>query len=227
MNSAVSQRMIDLAKSLHERNLIAAADGNISYRVSDDEILITPSGLAKSRIEIQDIAVITLDNRIIKGKPSSERLMHLEVYKKCPQAKAIVHAHPPTAIAWSLAFPEMKELPYRSLPEAILAAGKIPIIPYARPGTVEMGTHLLNFLPQNRLMILARHGALCWGEDLEEAYRGIERVEHVSQILKSARELLLTASSENSKRSMELPELPEQELEELFKLREKIGPGVF
>ena len=219
--------MIDLAKSLHERNLIAAADGNISYRVSDDEILITPSGLAKSRIEIQDIAVITLDNRIIKGKPSSERLMHLEVYKKCPQAKAIVHAHPPTAIAWSLAFPEMKELPYRSLPEAILAAGKIPIIPYARPGTVEMGTHLLNFLPQNRLMILARHGALCWGEDLEEAYRGIERVEHVSQILKSARELLLTASSENSKRSMELPELPEQELEELFKLREKIGPGVF
>ncbi|MCK6597644.1 MAG: class II aldolase/adducin family protein [Bdellovibrionaceae bacterium] len=227
MSSAISQRMIDLAKSLHERNLIAAADGNISCRLSDDEILITPSGLAKSRIEIQDIAVITLDNRIIKGKPSSERLMHLEVYKKCPQAKAIVHAHPPTAIAWSLAFPEMKELPYRSLPEAILAAGKIPVIPYARPGTLEMGTNLLNFLPQNRLMILARHGALCWGEDLEEAYRGIERVEHVSQILKSARELLLTASSQNSKTSLELPALPEPELEELFKLREKIGPGVF
>ena len=115
--------------------------------------------------------------------------MHLAVYKACPEARAVVHAHPPTAIAWSLAHPELTCLPCDALPEVILAAGAIPFVPYARPGTAAMGEQLVPFLPEHRLLILARHGALAWGETLEEAYNGLERLEHACQILKSAHEL--------------------------------------
>src|SRR5581483_2454180 len=117
------------------------------------------------------------------------RLMHLEVYRSCPKAKAVVHAHPPTAIAWTIAHPEMKMLPSDCMSELILAVGDLPVVPYARPGTLNMGEVLRPYLPGSRVMILARHGALSWGEDLDEAYNGMERLEHTALILKSAWEL--------------------------------------
>lgn len=143
----------------------------------------------KGFISLKDLALVTLENKILEGNPSGERLMHLEVFKKCPKAVAVVHAHPPTAIAWTVAKPELKELPNDCLSEIILAVGTIPIAPYARPGTINMGEVLHPYLPQSRVMLLSRHGALSWGETIEEAYDGMERLEHSAQILKSAVEL--------------------------------------
>lgn len=180
--AARSQELIAAAQQLYQKNLLAAADGNLSYRHSDQEILITPSGLSKAHLQADDMAIISPDNRILEGKPSSERLMHLAIYSQTP-AKAVVHAHPPHAIALSLARPHWQALPIDSLPEVILAAGSVPIVPYARPGSVEMGTALRPFLPHCRLMILARHGAVCWGDSLAEATQGIERLEQICQIL--------------------------------------------
>lgn len=210
-NSVLNENIVLAAKRLHERNMLAAADGNISYRISDNEILITPSGIVKAFMKPQEMAVITLDGKVLVGNPSGERLMHLEIYKNCPQAKAVIHAHPPTAIAWSIARPELKELPCESLSEVILAAGSIPFVPYARPGTLEMGMHLKAYLPKHRAMILARHGAVAWGEDLEEAYRGMERIEHSALILAKAVQLGgLTA-------------LPADEIQVLREMRGKMG----
>ncbi|MFP5519364.1 MAG: class II aldolase/adducin family protein [Bdellovibrionia bacterium] len=211
-NLQLSQQILEVAKRLYARNMLAAADGNISYRISDTEILITPSGISKAFMEPEDMAVITLDNQILKGTPSSERLMHLEVYKKCPHAKCVVHAHPPTAIAWSVARPDLKELPAHSLSEVILATGSIPFVPYARPGQIDMGTVLTPYLPDYRAFILSRHGALTWGESLDEAWRGMERIEHSAQILKTAVEL------------GGLTVLPDEELKALYEMRKKIGP---
>ena len=69
------------------------------------------------------------------------------------------------------------------------AVGSIPIVPYARPGTVDLGLALLPYLPHSRVMILARHGALCWGESLEEAYMGVERLEHAAKTMMYAQML--------------------------------------
>jgi L-fuculose-phosphate aldolase len=145
--------------------------------------------VAKAGLEPNDLAFMAMDGTVLSGRPSSERLMHLAVYRACPEARAVVHAHPPTAIAWTLAFPDQDRLPADDLPELILAAGSIPIVPYARPGTAAMGENLLPFLPEHRLLLLSRHGALAWGETLEEAYNGLERLEHACQILKAAFEL--------------------------------------
>jgi len=179
----------DVCRRLHARNLLAAADGNVSLRMEDRRIAITPSGVAKAGLAPGDLAWMALDGTVLEGRPSTERLMHLAVYRACPEAKAVVHAHPPTAIAWTLAFPDLERLPGDALPELVLAAGSVPVVPYARPGTAAMGDHLAPFLPEHRLLLLARHGALAWGETLEEAYNGLERLEHAAQILKAAFDL--------------------------------------
>lgn len=205
------EEIVEICRRLNAKNLLASADGNVSFRLSDEEILITPTGVNKAYIRPEDMAVITLDNRVLRGKPSGERLMHLEVYRCCPAARAIVHAHPPTAIAWTIARPEMKELPGDGMSELILAMGRVPVAPYARPGTETMGEVLRPFLPSSRVIILARHGALSWGEDLEEAYNGMERLEHVAGILKSAVQLGGLSS------------LPPVEVEALWALRRQLG----
>ncbi len=187
--SDTASTLIHYAQRAYTKNLLAAADGNLSYRSSETEILITPSGVSKADLKAEDLASVSLDNQILQGRPSSERLMHLAIYNAVPQAKAVVHAHPVTAIALSLARPHWTELPTDSLPEVIIAAGKIPIAPYARPGTKTMGEVLLPLLPECRLIILARHGAVCWGESVAEAYQGIERLEQICQILKLTEDL--------------------------------------
>lgn len=206
------QAVCDACRRLHQRNLLAAADGNISVRFSDERIAMTPSGVNKYELRPEHLAFLRLDGTPLAGAPSSERAMHLAVYRQCPQARVVVHAHPPTAIAWTLAHPELSELPSDALPEVILAAGRIPVVPYARPGTEAMGTALEPFLPDHRLLLLARHGALAWGESLEEAVNGIERVEHAALILKTALELGGAKP------------LPEDERRALHALRAKNGP---
>lgn len=207
---SLKKQLIKAGRRLAEQGLLVAGDGNLSYRVSDHEILITPTGINKARLTPSDIATITLRNQIRKGNPSSERLMHLEIYKQLPQARAVVHAHPIHAIALSLARPEWKVIPIDTLPEVIIATGQVPIVPYARPGTQDMGTALHPYL-QHKLMVLARHGALCWSEQLVEAVEGIERLEQICQILKISEELGGAHA------------LPQTEIEALKQIRKTIG----
>jgi L-fuculose-phosphate aldolase len=187
--NGIFEEMVEACRRLHARNLLAAADGNVSVLLEDGRIAITPSGVAKARLDPGHMALLDREGTLLEGRPSTERLMHLAVYRACPEARAVVHAHPPTAIAWSLARPDLAFLPAEALPEVILAAGSIPVVPYARPGTAAMGEVLEPFLPRHRLMVLARHGGLAWGESLEEAVNGLERLEHVCQILKAAQDL--------------------------------------
>ncbi|BDU69258.1 aldolase [Geothrix oryzae] len=208
------QDLLDACRHLHAGGLLAASDGNLSLRLADGRIAMTPSGVPKAKVKREDLAYLALDGTILSGRPSSERAMHLAIYRAVPEARAIVHAHPPTAIAWSLARPELRELPSDGLPEVILAAGRIPIVPMAIPGTEAMGTNLLPFLPGHRLMILARHGGLCWGEHLDEATGGIERLEQVAEILWKAETL------GGAKR------LEPTDLDELRALRAKLGPRI-
>ena len=208
------KQLIHICKLLHSKNFIAACDGNVSFRENNQSIWITPSAKHKGFIETQDLTQIDLENRIISGNPSSERLMHLEIYRACPKAKAVVHAHPQAAVAWSVAHPDLTELPSACLSEVILAVGSIPIVLYTRPGTLEMGSRLTPFLPEHRVLILGRHGAVAWGESLEEAFYGIERLEHAAQTLLYAHML------------GGLTELPTDEVRHLKEMRKRLGEKI-
>ena len=214
MSDTLLHDLLEACRRLHAGGLLAASDGNLSVRLPDGRIAMTPSGVPKANVKLEDLAYLSLDGTILSGRPSSERAMHLAIYRTVPEAKAVVHAHPPTAIAWSLARPDLKELPSEGLPEVILAAGRIPIVPMAIPGTEAMGKNLQPFLPKHRLLILARHGGLCWGEHLDEAVGGIERLEQIAEILWKAETL-------GGAKPLSTPEL-----EELRALRAKIGPWI-
>ncbi len=210
----IRQEIVASCRRLYDRNCLASADGNISVRLSDQRILITPSGIAKAFMRPDQMAVIDLEGRVLDGEPSGERLMHLAIYRQCPQAKAVVHAHPPHAIAWSVVEPKLEELPSDVLSEVILATGRIPMVPYARPTTAAMGENLLPFLPRHRALILERHGAVAWGESLTEATNGLERLEHSAQILWLAKTL------------GPLRNLPEDEVHALKQMRSQIGDKI-
>lgn len=206
----VCREIVNLGRELYQKGFLAACDGNISIRV-EDEIWCTPTGVPKKYLKPEQICSFDINDKQIYGRPSSERKMHLAVYQTCPTARAVVHAHPPHAIAWSVFAPNLKELPGRSLSELILAAGSIPFVPYARPGTAEMGEVLKPYLHDHKLMILRRHGALAWGDNLMEADIGMDRLEHTAEILHKARCL------------GELSELPEDEVKALVTMRGQIG----
>ena len=210
--AAEFEAVCDVCRRLHARNFLAAADGNVSLRLADGRIAITPSGVNKATIRPDQMAFLSASGAVLSGNPSSERLMHLAIYAACADARAVVHAHPPTAIAWTVARPEWTELPGDILPEVVLGVGSIPIVPYARPGTDAVGAGLTPWLPRSRALILARHGVVCWGETLDEGYDGVERIEHVARILKSAQEL------------GGLTSLPAAEVAALARLRESSGP---
>jgi L-fuculose-phosphate aldolase len=207
----IREEIINTATMLHHKNMLAACDGNISYRYNDNTILITPSGKPKFLLVEDDIAVVDINGKVIKGKPSSEMLMHLEVYKMRADARAVIHAHPPTAVAYSIAHPAAEEIPGKSFSELILAVGKLPIVPFQMPGSLEMGTALHPFIKNYKVMVLARHGALSFGEDLIEAYSGMERLEHSCEILLKAKSFGVVT------------ELDEQTIDELHAMRKKIG----
>jgi len=207
----IREEIIKTARLLHHKNMLAACDGNISYRYDDKTILITPSGKPKFLLVEEDLALIDINGKVIKGQPSSEMLMHLEVYKMRADAKAVIHAHPPTAVAYTIAYPAAQEISGKSFSELILAVGKLPIVPFQMPGSLEMGTALHPFIKDFKVMVLARHGALSFGGDLIEAYNGMERLEHSCDIL-------LKAKSFGA-----VTELDEETIDKLYAMRKKTG----
>ena len=216
-DSDIKKNICSICRLLWQRNMLAGADGNVSCRTLTGNFRITPSGRSKRNLDPDDIVEMDAKgNSLSKNlNPSGEKLMHLKIYQKCHKARSVIHAHPPHAIAWSLIRPKLRYLPTDSLSEVILACGKIPIAEFATPGSVEMGEALEELIPKHRVLILSHHGALSWGESLEEAYRGMERVEHVAKILYLAHQL------------GEVSTLPEEELKKLHKIREGMGETVF
>lgn len=208
----IAADIVRIAHHLYERRMLYAGDGNISALLPDGTVLITPSGRHKGFITVDDLCRMNQEGETLQGKPSSESSMHLDVYKHCPTARAVIHAHPPHAIAWSIARPDSRELPADCMSEVILAIGGIPVAPFAMPGTKEMGERLRPLLPESRAIILARHGAISWGETLWDAFMGMERLE-------SAAEIICKAESMGGVTS-----LPAATVRQLRELRTKIGP---
>lgn len=180
------ESLVDLGRRLHARGLIAGSEGNLSCRLPGGQILITPAGRAKAEIGESDLALLDPNGRVLRGNPSTESVMHAELYRACPEAKIVIHAHPPVAVAWSLAHPGASEMPAEYLAESLLAFGRIPIASYALPGSEELAKSILPFLPECRAIILDRHGAVTWGASVEEALILLEQLEQVACILRDA-----------------------------------------
>jgi L-fuculose-phosphate aldolase len=185
-HAAAAREIVHLCRRLSDRGWVAACDGNVSVRVSRERILITPTGRYKTEIAAAEMAEVDLRGVPRRGRASSELPLHLAVYRRCPEARVVVHAHPPIATAWTVARPDLDELPVGCVAEVILGVGRIPFVDYARPGTPAVAAAVEPYLPDHRVLVLRRHGALAWGESGEEAFAGIDRLEHSAHLLMAA-----------------------------------------
>lgn len=184
--AGVRRDIVRTCRRLHDRGLIAGPDGNVSVRVAEDRILVTPSGFSKADVEEEDLVLLSLGGARIAGsnEASSEVAMHLAAYRARPDIAAVVHAHPPVATGFAVAG---LGLPGDVLPELALQVGEVPLVPYATPGTADLPGAMAPWLPNHDAFLLANHGATTLGRTLAEAHQRMESVEHCANILLTAR----------------------------------------
>jgi L-fuculose-phosphate aldolase len=177
----VKDEIVSIGKRMYERGYVASNDGNISVRVSPDEILITPTGVSKGFMKPGQMVRVTLDGTVLSRllKPSSEVGMHLYIYNHRPDVHSICHAHTPYATAFAASG---KELNSCLLPEMIYTLGKVPLVAYGTPGTEELYSGLSGYLKDYDAFLLANHGVVTVGASLTEAYHKMETVEHTAKI---------------------------------------------
>jgi len=172
----------------YERHLLVALDGNLSVRLSDDLILCTQAGCHKGMLQDDHLVVIDLEGKKVRGKgePTSEMAMHLACYRERPDIEAVVHAHPPTCIAFTVAGISMARC---VLPEVVLTLGAVPTLSYETTGTEVLGAKVGEAIRSNDAVMMDRHGAVCVGSSLLDAFCKLETMEHMAKIMKAARDL--------------------------------------
>lgn len=173
--------IVKTGKKMYDKGLIVANEGNISVKISENEILITPRGKCKGELKIDDIVRVNINQKKgeIKNKVSSEYRMHLEVYKRVKKIRAVIHAHPPFATAFACARISLSE---KILPEALIFLKKIPLARYATPGTIDVALSIREWINKYPVILLSNHGVLSTGENLKEVFFNLERVEHLAKI---------------------------------------------
>lgn len=167
---------------MYARGYVVASEGNLSVRLDEDRILVTPSGACKGRLKSDDLLVTDLGGEVVCGAgcPSSELLMHLLYYRSRPDVDAICHAHPPTATGFAAARRALEE---PVLPEVIVDLGKIPLAAYGTPGTWEVCAGLEPLVQHYDAILLENHGVVTCGPDLGTAFQRMETVEHFAQVV--------------------------------------------
>jgi L-fuculose-phosphate aldolase len=180
--------IVEVGRRMYARGYTASNDGNISVRVGDDRLLMTPKSVCKGFMTPDMMCVTDLAGKKIQGDrdPSSEMLMHLEVYRQRPDVKAVVHAHPPTATGFAVAGIPLDRA---VLAEVLTTLGSIPLAEYATPSTAELPDAVRKYIKAHDGMLLANHGALTVGGDLFSAYYKMETIEHFAKISLVARML--------------------------------------
>jgi L-fuculose-phosphate aldolase len=178
--------IVEVGRRLYARGYTASNDGNISVRLGPDRLLMTPKGVCKGFMTPDMMCITDLEGRKLQGErdPSSEILMHLEVYRQRPDAQAVVHAHPPIATGFAVAGIPLNRA---VLAEVLTTLGSIPIAEYATPSTKELPEAVRKYIKAHDGMLLANHGALTTGLDLYSAYYKMETIEHFAKISLVAR----------------------------------------
>jgi len=186
----------DAAREIYHRKLSGATDGNLSVRIGPNRIATTPSGVHKGRLRPSDIVVCELNGREVGAaprgrdgsplRPSSEFALHARAYEVRPDIGAVVHAHPPMAIAYTLAGGNLAET---LVSEVVFACGQIATAPYTTPTTAQVPAVLGDYLKCYDVVVMPRHGSVTVGRDLDAALARLDALEHTATIYCTVRAL--------------------------------------
>lgn len=178
---AVREEICAVGRLLYDRGYVVSNDGNISVRVEENTVLITPSGVGKGRMTPDMLVLCDLNGNILEGDryPSSESRMHRMVYRERLDVRAVVHAHPPWSTACAICRRPLKE---RYLAEMVVGLGEIPVTEFAMLSTDEVPDSVRPFVRTHSAVLLANHGSLAWGPTLLSAFDRLEVVEQTAKI---------------------------------------------
>ncbi len=183
----IRKKIVEIGREVYAHGFVAAMDGNISARLADGRIVTTPTMVCKGRMTEDMLVLVDIEGKNLRRderKPSSEFAMHREIYRLRPDVHAVVHAHPPFGTGFAVAnVPLDKPL----LSEVILTLGCIPLTAYGTPSTKEISENLAAYIPHHDALLLANHGAVAYGPDLQTAYDRMETLEHFAKIALIAR----------------------------------------
>jgi L-fuculose-phosphate aldolase len=184
----IKQDICEIGRRIYDKGFAAANDGNITVRVGENEVLCTPTMHSKGFLKPDDIATVDMKGNQIAGrkKRSSEALLHLEIYRQRPDVKSVVHCHPPHATAFAVA---REPIPQCVLPEVEVFLGDIPITKYETPGGQAFADTILPYVDKTNVIILANHGTVSFGEDVERAYWWTEILDAYCRILLLSKQL--------------------------------------
>lgn len=186
----IRRQICEAGQRLYDLFFVAGNDGNISVRLNDDEILVTPTNISKGHMRPEQMVTMAPDGSVLPCgpdvKPSSEYRMHLTIYEHRPDIRAVVHAHPPTATGFAVANVGLDK-PF--LPEVVVRTGPTALVPYAIPGGHELPASLTPFLRDHQSLLLGNHGVLTYAPTLIEALFAMETVELNARIYLSAYQL--------------------------------------
>ncbi len=173
--------IVRYGRMLHERGFVAAMDGNLSVRLDEKRLLVTPTCVSKGRMRSSDMVIVDQQGKRISGRRNvtSEIGMHLLIYRMRPDVRAIVHAHPPTATGFAAAGMALTE---PLVCEVVMGLGCIPLARYGTPGTSEVGQTLEPYIPDYDAILMSNHGVVTYGDTIEHAYMKMETVEHFAQV---------------------------------------------
>ena len=185
---AIKQEIIDVGRKLWLREYVDGNGGNISYRLTEDLVLCTPTMLSKADLTLDDICLVNLENEMIIGKRShtSEMLLHLEIYKAVPKAKAVIHCHPPHATAYAITG---SVPPAGIIPEQEVFVGLVATTPYETPGTKTFAETVLPYVKKHNTILLENHGVVCWADTVTHAEWCVEVLETYCRTLILASQL--------------------------------------
>ena len=173
--------ILESGRRLYEKGYVAANDGNISARIDEKTVLITPTRMSKGFMKPEDLSVVDMNGKLLSGerKPSSESDFHLKIYRDRPDVKSVCHAHPPYATGFAVAGIPLDKM---VLPEVIIRLGMVPIVEYGLPGHSELYDQIQKKLKDHDAFLLANHGALTVGSSVMDAYDKMETLEHAAMI---------------------------------------------
>lgn len=172
--SFARRRLAECCHLLYDRHLTVSAGGNMSVRLGEDEILITPSGVNKGLISGDDLVKMDMDGNVISGgKPSIEHKFHIGIYKENPETNAVIHCHPLYCLALAVKEEDIKSC---LTPEGVLLLDQVPTVRYETPGSQELVDAVMEYADAPA-MLMAKHGAITQGRTLEEAFNRMEELE--------------------------------------------------
>ena len=179
--------LAEYARALHARGWVANHDGNASVRLDqEDRFLISPTAVSKRLVAQEGIVLCDRQGRPVgRGKPPSEVALHVGAFRARPDARAVIHAHPPFASAFALLCVPMEPI---AMPEVVVSLGDhIPLVPVLLPKDPGAADAVGKVLQTSDVALLGGNGVIAIGHDLEQAYLRLELVEHYATILHHAR----------------------------------------